>query len=248
MKKLLLLLALFIPFLPAQADVFPKPHVEFSFIYNTEEKPLIDGLHSEQIQCRDSLCLQSDPLGNYGIQKMNCGAGKCEATAYRFDPYQKLVVSFTDGKTRESEVFSLPSALYTRYNVYVEPDKLVVEPSNYTPSMEDWFTADVWLALFLVLLLELAAAAAFLVYKQKLFTILYAVAIVNVLTTLLVWVVLPSYISSIFILWVLCVGLESAGIWALNKKQLSPLEALQLSFATNVTSYALGMIIAFIFA
>lgn len=248
MKKLFLFLALFVPFFPLQADVLPKPHVEFSFIYNTEDKPLIDGLHSEQIQCEDNLCVQSDPLGSYGIQKMTCGGGKCEATAYRFEPYQKLIISFTDGTKRESDVFELPSSLYTRYNVYVEPDKLIVEPSNYKPSLEEWFTTDVWFALFLVLLLELAAAAAFLVYKQKPFTILYAVAVANVLTTLLVWVVLPGYISSIFVLWILCVLLETAGVWAMNKKRLTVLESLQLCFATNVTSYALGMILSFIFA
>ena len=147
MKKLVFALLLCSLLSPLWADVFPKPEVHFSFIYNTENKPLIDPAHSEQIQCKDSLCLESDPLGAYGVQKLTCGAGQCTSTAYRFDPYQKLVISFTDGSSRESNIFRLPKDLYTRYNVYVQDNKLLVEPSGYHPSVEERLTPSMWLAL-----------------------------------------------------------------------------------------------------
>ncbi|MBO5011635.1 MAG: hypothetical protein J6C49_04180, partial [Elusimicrobiaceae bacterium] len=77
MKKLLAFILLFCAFSPLWANVSPKPEMEFSFIYNTQAKPLIDPLHSEQIQCADNQCIQSAPLGYYGIQKLYCGSGAC---------------------------------------------------------------------------------------------------------------------------------------------------------------------------
>ena len=93
MKKLSFLFLLTALFVPAWADVSPKPEMEFSFVYTTEQKPLINPALSEQIQCADNQCLESKPLGHYGIQKLYCSANGCFAVAYEFTDYQKLIIT-----------------------------------------------------------------------------------------------------------------------------------------------------------
>ena len=248
MKKLTLLALLVALFTPAWADITPKPEIQFSFIYNTDNKPLINPTHSEQIQCKDSLCMQSEPLGSYGKQKLYCSAGTCYAIAYKFDPYQKLSIAFTDGSVRESNIFPVGKDLFNRYNVYVERNSLLVEPSGYEPGLLEHGHGNMWLALLLILILELVAALAYLIYTQKSFVVLYSVAVVNILTTLLGWTILPHFISSTFILWFFCAVSEALCIWAVNRKYLTLEDAAKLSLIMNVTSYSLGMIFAFMIA
>ena len=248
MKKLTLLALLVALFTPAWADITPKPEIQFSFIYNTDNKPLINPVRSEQIQCKDSLCMQSEPLGSYGKQKLYCSAGTCYAIAYKFAPYQKLSVGFTDGSVRESNIFPVGKDLFNRYNVYVERNSLLVEPSGYEPGLLEHGHGNMWLALLLILVLELVAAVAYLIYTQKSFVILYSVAVANIITTLLMWTALAHITSSAFALWLFCTVTEALGIWAVNRKHLTMADAAKLSLIMNVTSYSLGMIFAFMFA
>ncbi len=248
MKKLLFFPVLIALFTPAWADIAPKPEIQFSFIYNTQDKPLIDSVHSEQIQCQDGLCLQNEPLGSYGAQKLYCSAGDCYAVAYKFEPYQRLVIAFTDGVIRQSNVFAVGNDLFNRYNVYVEEDRLLVEPSDYKPGLWEHGHGNMWFAFLLVMILELVAALAYLIYTQKSFIILYSVAIANVITTLLLWTILPHYISSIFVLWLICTVLEGIFLWGMNRKSLTIAQAATLSIMMNVTSYSLGMILSFMLA
>lgn len=248
MKKLLLLTVFCTLFTPVWADMMPLPKADFLLIYNTEEKPLLDPLHSEQIQCKDGLCLEQKPLGWYGAQKLVCGGGACTATAYRFEPYQKLVLAFSDGSIRESNIFAQPKNFDTRFAVYVEKDRLIVENTDYKKGFLEGIRHEIWGALFITLVLELLAAFAYLFYTQKSFTVLYSVAVANVLTTLFMWTILARFITGLFLLWFFCFFAEALCIWAMNRKQLSFTQALQLSCTMNVTGYSLGMIFAFIFA
>lgn len=192
--------------------------------------------------------MQSEPLGSYGKQKLYCSAGTCYAIAYKFDPYQKLSIAFADGSVRESNIFPVGKDLFNRYNVYVEENELLVEPSGYEPGLLEHGHGNMWLALLLILALELVAALAYLIYTQKSFVILYSVAVANIITTLLIWTVLPHFISSTFLLWLFCTVLEALGIWAVNRKHLTLADSAKLSVIMNVTSYSLGMIFAFMFA
>ena len=243
MKKLFLSLMLLIP-LTVWADVSPKPEMEFSFIYNTQNKPLIDPLLSEQIQCSDNQCLESKPLGHYGLQKLYCKAGSCFSVAYEYSDFQKLVIAFTDGTKRESNVFPAAHKLRSRYNVYVDEDKLTVEPSNVTPDLGAWARADALFSLFLVLLLELIAAAAYLMYTQKSFTVLWSVAVANIVTMAVSWILLAWYASDTAFFWVFYVVAETLIIRLMNIRKLALKDAFMLSVAMNVTSYSIGMIVA----
>jgi len=245
MKKLLLLPLFFCALSPAWADVSPKPEMEFSFIYNTQAKPLIDPLHSEQIQCTDNQCIKSEPLGHYGLQKLYCAPGSCFSVAYEYDNFQKLVIAFADGSVRESNVFPAPDSLRSRFNVYVEQDRLLVEPSGITPDAGVWARRDAWASLLIILLVETFAALAYLVYAHKSFTVLYSVEIANILTTAAVWLLFTRLVKETALLWLFCLLAEALIIRLMNPRKMTIKDSLSLSLAMNVTSYSLGMIISF---
>ena len=248
MKKLLMAVLLCSCILPVWADVSPKPEMEFSFIYETENKPLIDPAHSEQIQCKDNQCLESKPLGHYGIQKLYCSAGKCFSVAYEYTDFQKLVISFADGSVRESNIFIAPRKLRARFNVHVHDKALIVEPTDLVPDASGWTRLDAWVSLFIILLLELAAAAAYVVYTNKSFRILYSVAVANLITTAVSWLYLAWYVPESTLLWIFCLITETFIIRYMNLKQMSLGQSFVLALATNVTSYSIGMVVSFLLA
>ena len=248
MKKLLVLTLFFCLFSPLWADVSPKPEMEFSFIYNTAEKPAIDPLHSEQIQCRDNQCIESNPLGVYGLQKLYCQADGCFSIAYNYDNYQKLIISFADGTTRESNVFAAPDTLRAWFNVYVDDEGLTVAPSAEKAGSRAWARRDAWVSLGLILVLELLAAAAYLSYRKKSFTILYSVGLANLITTSLSWLFLVRYVKETAFLWLFCLLAETLIIRLMNPRKISLNDSFMLSLTANVTSYSLGMIISFMLA
>lgn len=248
MKKILFILLAVCTYLPGWADVSPVPEIQFNFIYNTENTPLIVPQGSELFECKDRVCSNPEPLGVYGVQKLTCGPGTCQALAYDFDPFARLTVVFEDGITRTSNIFAVPNALVTKLNVYVDARKLTVEAVDTPPHEDLWKRPQVWGALILILILELACAAAFIFYQQKRFTILYGVAIANILTTAAVWLFLVHYVSQNAVLWIFCVLAEAGIIRLINHKDITFKEAGMLSIMMNVTSYTLGMIISFILA
>ncbi len=248
MKKILLVLAIFLGSLPIWAEVSPLPEIQFNFIYNTEQKPLINPRASEFIGCKDRLCVQTEPLGIYGSQRMDCGPGTCTATAYEFEPFARLIISFEDGSTRMSNIFALSNELIHKFNVYVNPDTLTIEPVDTPASESLWSRPQAWGALALILVLELLCAAAFILYTKKRFTILYGVAIANVITAVVTWSFLVHYVAQSALWWLFGVVLEAIFIHVINRKDISLKDASMLSVMTNVTSYTLGMIISFIIA
>ncbi len=248
MKKILFVLAALIACVPAGADVNPLPEIQFHFIYNTDKHPLINPQGSELLQCKDRLCTENAPLGVYGAQKLTCGPGACEAVAYDFEPFQQLIVAFEDGSTRTSNVFSVKDTLITQVNVWVEENSLHVEPVNTPPNEPLYKRPQMWGSLALILVLELLCATAFIFYQQKRFTILYGVAVANVLTTAITWGFLVHYVAQSALLWIFCVLAEAGLIALINRKDITLKESVTLSIMMNVTSYTLGMILSFMLA
>ena len=248
MKKTLLIVCTICAAVFAWAEVSPIPEAQFNFIYNQEEHPLIATQGSELFVCENRLCAGSEPLGVYGAQEFSCGPGSCQVTAYEFSPFARLVISFEDGVTRASNIFAFPQTLVAKFNVYVNADKLVVEPVDTPPYELLWTRPEMWGSLILILMLELACAAAFIFYQQKRFRILYGVAIANVVTTGVVWLFLMHYLSQSALLWLFCVLSEAGLIALINRKDITLKEAGILSIMMNVTSYTLGMILSFVWA
>lgn len=248
MKKILFLFFAFVLCATARAEISPLPQAQFNFIYNTDTKPLIHPDQTELVLCQDRLCLQAQPLGVYGSQRLTCGGGACTATAYEFEPFARLDVMFEDGKLRQSNIFALPPALLSQFNVYVDANTLAVEPVEMPIQEPLWKRPQAWGALALILVLELLCAAGWIIYNKKRFSILYGVAIANVITAALTWGILVHYVAQSAVWWVVCVGLETVLVRLINRKDISLKDSATLCIVTNVTSYTLGMILSFMWA
>lgn len=129
-RNVILLLFLLIQFLiPAQiarADTGPKPTMEFTF--SGEPVTITSGTLYE---CDQPDCSDAAPLGEFGPQRLTCGTDNCSALAYGFSTYHKLRIEFSDGKTRESNVFQT-AGFNSVYTVTVQPDDLLVK-AQFSP-------------------------------------------------------------------------------------------------------------------
>ena len=248
MKKILLFVLLTFYVTPLWAGIAPKPEMDFTLIYATENKPIVQPATSEQIQCEDNQCLQSDPLGKYGIQKLYCKTNSCFSIAYQYSPFQQLILDFSDGKKRTSNVFTTPNKLRNSFTVLVREKDLVVTPSANPQQFHALLRADAWMSLVLILLLEIIAAWAYLKYTGKSFRVLYAVVIANLVSMPLSWQVLSNVVTEPWFIWFFCLIFEALFIWMFNRKRITARDSFELSFAINVTSYSVGMILSFLIA
>ena len=195
MKKILLFAFLFAAFSPLWGGIFPKPEMDFEFVYLTEQIPAIVPDGSEQIQCQDSQCIESAPLGNYGLQRLYCSEKDCFSVAYRHTPYQKLIIEFADGVKRESNVFASPAKLHNAVTVTVRDNDLWATPSAAPHKPNGLMRADAWISLLLILLTEALAAFAYLTYTDKSYRIIYYVLAANLITMPLTWYILGNLVQ-----------------------------------------------------
>ena len=127
--KLSLLLLSVVAFLPPQAalaDTGPKPTMDFQFRQEmTGEPPLtiISGIlfECDQPDCSDAMLLEEG-----GPQGFFCELNSCHATAYGFARYHQIELEFSDGKTRQSNIFET-AGFDSKYMVTIRPDDLLVE-------------------------------------------------------------------------------------------------------------------------
>ena len=118
------LLSLSIPLRVAQADVGPKPSMDFEFVYETDEPlSIVDG---KQMQCEEPDCADAEPLEEVGPNRFWCTGDHCSSSSYGYTTYNQLVVQFSDGVTRTSGVFS-GGTIKNEYRVTVHEDRLEVE-------------------------------------------------------------------------------------------------------------------------
>ncbi len=248
MKKILFLSALLFCVAPLWGGLSPKPEMDFAFVYQTENKPAILPNTSEQIQCDDNQCINREPLGQYGIQKLYCEANKCFSIAYEYEPFQQLIIDFSDGIKRQSNVFPAPEELRSSFKVLVRENDLVVQSSTQQQPVNAVMRAEAWASLLIILLTEILAALAYLFYTQKSYKVLYAVVLGNLITMPLSWEVISKIIPEPTVLWLFSLIFEGIFFWALNTKRLTLRNAFALSVAVNVTSYSIGMILSFVIA
>ena len=103
------------------ADTGPKPSMEFSF--TGTDVTIVSGILYE---CDQSDCDDAEPLADLGAQRLYCEATSCRALAYGFADYHILEIEFSDGTTRESNIFET-AGFDSKYKVTVQPDDLLVE-------------------------------------------------------------------------------------------------------------------------
>ena len=125
----LFLLILLLTFLPAQvvlADTGPKPSMDFQFKQDVpgEQLTITSGILFE---CDQPDCSDAAPIEELGPQGFRCEVTSCSAVAYGFAPYHQIEIEFSDGQTRQSNIFET-AGFDSTYTVTIRPDDLLVEP------------------------------------------------------------------------------------------------------------------------
>jgi len=129
------------PFSSAQADIGPKPSMDFTFEF--VDMTSLSILGGALIECEDSACKDGSPLEELGPQYFSCEQDACHSLAYGYAPYHRLVIDFSDGKTRQSNVFE-KRAYNANYTVTVQPDGMQVKEGWGTP---EWLVGGMMLGL-----------------------------------------------------------------------------------------------------
>jgi hypothetical protein len=121
----LFLILLCLPVHVVLADTGPKPTMEFEFKQEAGggQVTITSGILYE---CDLSDCSDASPLEKGGPQGFYCDVESCRALAYGFAPYHRIEIEFSDGKTRESNIFET-AGFDSKYAVTIRPDDLLVE-------------------------------------------------------------------------------------------------------------------------
>ena len=122
---LLFFMQVFLPVHVALADTGPKPTMEFTFNQESISEPLtiISGILYE---CDQPDCSNASPLEELGPQRLYCEPQSCRAIGYGFAPYHRLDIEFSDGITRQSNIFET-AGFDSKYTVTVRPEDLLIE-------------------------------------------------------------------------------------------------------------------------
>ena len=122
---LLFFMQVFLPVHVAVADTGPKPTMEFAFNYELTGEPvtIVSGILYE---CDQSDCSDASPLEELGPQRLYCEPHSCRAIGYGFAPYHRLDIEFSDGITRQSNIFET-AGFDSKYTVIVRPEDLLIE-------------------------------------------------------------------------------------------------------------------------
>lgn len=121
----LFLLAALPPLHSARADTGPKPGMEFRFTQQFTGAP-VTIISGELLECEQADCSDAKPLPKLGPQGLYCESTSCSALAYGFDTYHRLTIQFSDGVTRESNIFKT-AGFKSTYDVTIREKDLVVK-------------------------------------------------------------------------------------------------------------------------
>lgn len=227
---------------PASADVGPKPRMTFTIAYHIAPVALT---HGELFECAEPTCASARPLPRLGPQGFGCSAEQCSATAYGFQPYHKLVLTFADRK-RESDVFAAQSG---EFRITVLEDRLHVERTY--PFQFDSQLAGLVLALPVTLTIELLVCLLYCAITKIHSRVVLSALLANVLSLPIVWLVLPLISGAPWMSYgvaeIFAVLFEAAILYRLNGKQIGGRHALVLSVAMNAASFLIGLGLALIF-
>jgi len=132
-----------IPSQTVRADTAPKPTMQFEFEYEISPAPsIVSGIQEE---CYQADCSDAHPLMKGGPQHFACTTVDCSSLAYSYSEYHRLKITFSDGKTRQSNVFS-KRFFYASYRVTVRENDLLVEEQRGTgmpfPYSLLWYTVE----------------------------------------------------------------------------------------------------------
>lgn len=122
---LLVVIGVFLPLRSVSADTGPKPTMDFQFMQSFPG-PAVTIVSGTLFECDRSDCQDAQPLMVAGPQRFYCDATSCHALAYGFSNYHRLQIQFSDGKTRQSNIFTTQQ-FDSSYKVTIRPEDLLVE-------------------------------------------------------------------------------------------------------------------------
>ena len=146
LTKLFLLTLFLLAFLPSQAalaDTGPKHSMDFQFRQDMTGEPPLTINSGILFECDQPDCSDAAPIEEVGPQGFRCEVNSCSAVAYGFAPYHLIAIEFSDGKTRQSNVFET-AGFDSSYLVTIRPEDLLVE-ARFSPSPL-WRTAAILIA------------------------------------------------------------------------------------------------------
>lgn len=104
------------PLQMARADTGPKPTMKFQFTFEIPSAPtIVSGIQEE---CSQADCADARPLMEAGPQSFNCTPLACSSMAYSYSEYHRLTITFSDGVTRQRNVFTKKN-FYAQYKAAI---------------------------------------------------------------------------------------------------------------------------------
>ncbi|MBI9044695.1 MAG: hypothetical protein JEZ06_09430 [Anaerolineaceae bacterium] len=258
--SLLILIFVLIPIQTASADVGPKPTMMFELEYHTAEILSIEEINL--LLCDDKECLDSRMMEKQlGPQDIDCiSADQCNSMAYGYADFHKLIIQFSDGITRESNIFK-KKQFNAHYQVMVYDDNLVVDEKASLFNVSVLAVAGSCLFLLCGIGLIVFLILAILRERQERFTLQQSLWVFIV-----IWMIcLPAILTGTYFSWTILItvileGLIAVGLTFIYKKDLvkfltvvtlgNVLTQLLLLFVVNgiVFGYsAIGLVVVEIF-
>ncbi len=108
---------------PVQADVGPKPEMDFEFEFEDQASDILAG---EMYECEQPDCSDAVLLEELGPQGFRCTTITCNSIAYGYADYHKIRITFADGRSLESNIFEKKS-FNAEYTVRVTETSLEVK-------------------------------------------------------------------------------------------------------------------------
>jgi hypothetical protein len=230
---------------PAYADVGPKPSMLFRFDYQVPKVAIAAG---QQMECDDPTCDTGKPLKELGPQRFSCDANECRSMAYGYADYHRLVIAFSDGVTRESNVFATQGR---GGDFVVTVTQAALEVKSEEPAAGLLRRLRQALGCIpggaLTLVIETLVAGLCVSALGLPRALLGAVPVANLFTLPMVWFVFPQ----LTLPWVVGVGLselfavvfEAGFVYAFTHWTLSLRRVAILSLVMNGASFAVGLVI-----
>lgn len=245
---LVFILALCIPTKSAQADMVPKPSMDFYFRNLTNGVSVIEG---QLLLCNDKACNEFTVFdGSFACVSDHCWAFSTYPIkkSEQFTEFHKIKITFTDG-VRESNVFT-KQGFSAQYDVQVMENDLIVEEkfdikNFFNPLFLICFSG----AAIMTIVIETITAMIYIKIIRADKSLIWRTVMANVASLPIVWILLSNIFNSDQLIGVLVIELFAflfeAAFIALTCQRygITIKKALFLSFIMNFASFSIESLI-----
>jgi hypothetical protein len=192
-----------------------------------------------------------------------CSDSLCHFAIYSFDSIRLVVYIPSANRTFVSSPVPLTS-ISSEFSVSISPtgevaiekirDIPIPNYNHYTPIITDYLTLLVY-ALVVSLVVELAASFVYTHIRRLDKRILWSVALANIISVPVFWLVLQSVETNILLFWfclffgeIAVFVFEAVVIYLLNRKRIGILDSFAISFINNLLSFLVGAALILFFS